>query len=160
MIALLLGGAISVPFWMRFNKKSGDNRKVMLIGGIVMVIFAALMSAFVVLWMAILVVFLWGIGLGGYWVMYRVIFGQVIDESVAINEKRQEGTYNGIRIFFSRASGVIQVVVITVVHALTGFSSSASTQTDLALIGIRLHMGVIPAIINYGLRSTRILEIL
>ncbi|MHA1254906.1 MAG: MFS transporter [Promethearchaeota archaeon] len=86
-------------------------------------------------------------GLGGYWVMYRVIFGQVIDESVAINEKRQEGTYNGIKIFFSRASGVIQVVTIALVHEFTGFSSGASTQTDLALIGIRLHMGLIPAII-------------
>lgn len=147
MIALLLGGAISVPFWIRFNKKTGDNRKVMLTGGIVMVIFAALMSAFTVLWMAIIVVFIWGMGLGGYWVMYRVIFGQVIDESVAINESRQEGTYNGIRIFFSRASGVIQVVTIALVHELTGFSSGASTQTDLALIGIRLHMGLIPAII-------------
>ena len=147
MIALLLGGAISVPFWMRFNKKTGDNRKVMLTGGIVMVIFAALMSAFTVLWMALIVVFLWGMGLGGYWVMYRVIFGQVIDESVAINEKRQEGMYNGIKIFFSRASGVIQVVTIALVHEFTGFSSGASTQTDLALIGIRLHMGLIPAII-------------
>ena len=147
MMALLLGGAVSVPFWMRFNKKTGDNRKVMLAGGIVMVIFAALMSAFTNLTVVLIVVFIWGMGLGGYWVMYRVIFGQVIDESVAINEKRQEGMYNGIKIFFSRASGVIQVVTIAIVHGLTGFSSGASTQTDLALIGIRLHMGLIPAII-------------
>ena len=147
MMALLLGGAVSVPFWMRFNKKTGDNRKVMLAGGIVMVIFAALMSAFTNLTVVLIVVFIWGMGLGGYWVMYRVIFGQVIDESIAINEKRREGTYNGVRIFFSRASGVIQVVTIAIVHGLTGFSSGASTQTDLALIGIRLHMGLIPAII-------------
>lgn len=147
MIALLLGGAISVPFWMRFNKKTGDNRKVMLTGGIIMVVFAALMSAFTTLTLAIIVVFIWGMGLGGYWVMYRVIFGQVIDESIAINEKRLEGTYNGVRIFFSRVSGVIQVVIIALVHELTGFSSGASSQTDLALIGIRLHMGLIPAII-------------
>lgn len=147
MIALLLGGAISVPFWIKFNKKTGDNRKVMLTGGIVMVVFAALMSAFTVLWMALIVVFIWGMGLGGYWVMYRVIFGQVIDESIVISERRQEGTYNGVKIFFSRAAGVIQVVTIALVHELTGFSSGASSQTDLALIGIRLHMGLIPAII-------------
>ena len=147
MLALLVGGAISVPFWMRYNKKTGDTRKVMLVGGIMMVIFASLMSAFTNLTLILIITFLWGMGLGGYWVMYRVIFGEVIDESVVINEKRREGTYNGIRIFFSRAAGVIQVVTIALVHELTGFSSGASTQTDLALIGIRLHMGLIPAII-------------
>jgi len=147
MIALLLGGAVSVPFWMRFNRKSGDNRKVMLIGGLIMVVFAALMSAFTNLTIVLIVIFIWGMGLGGYWVMYRVIFGQVIDESIAINEKRREGTYNGIRIFFSRAAGVIQVVIIALVHELTGFSSGASSQTELALLGIRLHMGLIPALI-------------
>ena len=147
MIALLLGGAVSVPFWMRFNRKSGDNRKVMLVGGLIMVVFAALMSAFTNLYVVLIVIFIWGMGLGGYWVMYRVIFGQVIDDSIVINEKRREGTYNGIRIFFSRAAGVIQVVIIALVHELTGFSSGASSQTDLALIGIRLHMGLIPALI-------------
>jgi GPH family glycoside/pentoside/hexuronide:cation symporter len=147
MIALLLGGAISVPFWMRYNKKTGDNRKVMLVGGIIMVFFAAILSAFTSLTVVLIIIFIWGMGLGGYWVMYRVIFGQVIDESIVINEKRLEGTYNGVRIFFSRVSGVIQVVIIALVHELTGFSSGASTQTDLALIGIRLHMGLIPAII-------------
>ena len=147
MLALLLGGAISVPFWMRFNKKTGDTRKVMLAGGIMMVCFSALMSAFTSLIVVIIIVLLWGFGLGGYWVMYRVIFGEVIDESVVLNEKRQEGTYNGIRIFFSRTSGVIQVFTIAIVQELTGFSSGAATQTDLALIGIRLHMGLIPAMI-------------
>ena len=146
MIVLLLGGAVSVPFWMKYNKKTGDTRKVMLIGGIMMVLFAALLSAFTNLTVVIIFVFLWGMGLGGYWVMYRVIFGEVIDESIVMNEKRREGTYNGVRIFFSRAAGVIQVVTIAVVHQLTGFSSGASTQSDLALIGIRLHMGLIPAI--------------
>jgi Na+/melibiose symporter-like transporter len=147
MIVLLLGGATSVPLWMKFNKKTGDTRKVMLIGGIMMVCFAALLSACTNLTVVIIIVFLWGMGLGGYWVMYRVIFGEVIDESIVINEKRREGIYNGIRIFFSRAAGIIQVVTIAVVHELTGFSSSALTQSDLALIGIRRHMGLIPAII-------------
>jgi GPH family glycoside/pentoside/hexuronide:cation symporter len=146
MLSMLVGGAISVPFWMRYNRKTGDTRKVMLVGGIVMVFFAAILSAFTNLIVVIIFVLLWGMGLGGYWVMYRVIFGEVIDESIVINEKRREGTYNGVRIFFSRGAGVIQVVTIAVVHQLTGFSSGASTQSDLALIGIRLHMGLIPAI--------------
>ena len=147
MLALLLGGLISVPFWVKFNKRTGNTRKVMLTGGIVMVIFSVLMSAFTNLTLAILVTFMWGMGLGGYWVMYRVIFGQVIDESIVINEKRREGMYNGVRIFFSRAAGVIQVVTIALVHELTGFNQATETQTPLALIGIRLHMGLIPAII-------------
>jgi GPH family glycoside/pentoside/hexuronide:cation symporter len=147
MLSMLVGGAISVPLWMRYNKKTGDSRKVMLVGGIIMVCFASLMSAFTNLIIVVIITLLWAMGLGGYWIMYRVIFGEVIDESVVINEKRREGTYNGVRIFFSRAAGVIQVVTIAIVHHVTGFNSGASTQSDLALIGIRLHMGLIPAMI-------------
>ena len=147
MVALLLGGVISIPFWIKLNKKMGDTRKTMVAGGIVMVCFASLLSAFTNLTLVLIVVFLFGFGLGGYWVMIDPVFSQVIDESIVTSEKRREGMYNGVRIFFSRIAGVVQVITIAVVHELTGFNEGAVTQPPLALIGIRLHMGLIPAIL-------------
>ncbi|TFG05699.1 MAG: MFS transporter, partial [Promethearchaeota archaeon] len=146
MVALLLGGVISIPFWITLNKKMGDTRKVMITGGLVMICFAALMSAFTNLILALVVTFLYGFGLGGYWVMLDPVFSQVIDESIVNSEKRREGIYNGIRIVFSRIAGVIQVITLAFVHELTGFVEGAETQSTLAQIGIRLHMGLIPAI--------------
>ena len=146
MIALLLGGVISIPFWVKLNKKLGDTRKVMVAGGIVMVCFASLLSAVTNLTIVLIIVLLWGFGLGGYWVMLDPVFSQVIDESIVNSEKRREGMYNGIRVFISRIGGVIQVITLLVVHELTGFTEGAEIQPPLALIGIRLHMGLIPAI--------------
>ncbi|MFX1337303.1 MAG: MFS transporter [Promethearchaeota archaeon] len=147
MVFLLLGGVVSIPVWIKLNKKMGDTRKVMIAGGVIMICFASLMSAFTILPLVLIVTFLFGFGLGGFWIMIDPVFSQVIDESVVNSEKRREGIYNGIRVFFSRIAGVIQVVTLAVVHEFTGFTEGAKTQTPLAQIGIRLHMGLIPAIL-------------
>jgi Na+/melibiose symporter-like transporter len=145
-LALMIGGLISVPFWIKLNKKLGDNRKTMIIGGIIMVCFASLLSLFTDLTLVLLVTFLFGFGLGGYWVMVEPVFGQIIDESVVNTEQRREGAYNGIRVFFTRAAVVIQAITLALVHELTGFVEGAATQPTLAVLGIRLHIGLIPAI--------------
>jgi Na+/melibiose symporter-like transporter len=78
--------------------------------------------------------------------MVEPVFGQVIDESVVNTEQRREGAYNGIRVFFTRAAVAIQAITLALVHDLTGFVEGTESQTDLALLGIRLHIGLIPAI--------------
>jgi GPH family glycoside/pentoside/hexuronide:cation symporter len=145
-LALLVGGLVSIPFWIKINKKIGDNRKTMILGGIIMIFFASLLSVFTNLTLVLITTFLFGFGLGGYWVMIEPVFSQVIDESVISFEERREGIYNGIRVFFSRAAVGVQAITLLVVHELTGFIEGAEIQPPLALIGIRLHMGLIPAV--------------
>jgi Na+/melibiose symporter-like transporter len=94
----------------------------------------------------LLIVFLFGISLGGFWIMISPVYSDVIDESVSINGKRQEGTYGGIRNFFLNLARVMQALTLAIVHELTGFVEGSDTQTPLALIGIRIHLGLIPGI--------------
>ena len=96
--------------------------------------------------LVIIAVFIWGIAQGGYWTMIFPVFSDVIDESVVLNEKREEGTYIGIQQFFGRLGLIIQVMSFAIVHELTGFVEGADTQTDLAKWGIHVHLALIPMI--------------
>jgi len=144
-LLLLIGGLISIPFWLKLNHKLGDNRKTMIIAGIMMACSALPFAILENLTFILITIFLFGFGVGGYWVMIEPVFSQVIDESVVKYEQRREGIYNGIRIFFSRAAVAIQAITLAIVHELTGFAQGSETQTPLALIGIHIHMGLIPA---------------
>lgn len=73
-------------------------------------------------------------------------FANVIDESVILTGKREEGTYNGINTFFARAALIIQAVSFAVVHTLTGFVEGASTQSAAAKWGIQIHFALLPMI--------------
>ena len=145
-LLLLLGGFVSIPFWLKINNKLGDNRKTILIGGFIMVCFAVQFTLYTNLTLILIIIFIFGFGVGGYWVMLAPVFSQIVDESVVTYQKRREGIYNGIRNFFANFCKLIQAVTIAIVHELTGFVEGSDTQTALALIGIRLHMGLIPAI--------------
>ena len=79
--------------------------------------------------------------------LYPVVFSQVIDESIVNYEQRREGIYNGVLNFFKNFGKLLQALTLAIVHELTGFVEGASTQPASALIGIRLHMGLIPAIL-------------
>ena len=92
----------------------------------------------------IIVLFLWGIGIAGMFIIRAVVFADIIDESVVETGKRKEGMYNGFYIFINRLSIVIQAIIFAVVHSLTGFVEGADTQSESAIWGIRLSMAVIP----------------
>ena len=93
-----------------------------------------------------IIVLLFGIAIGGFWVMLSPVYSDVIDESVSISGKRREIIYGGIRNFFINLARVIQAMTLAIVHELTGFVEGSDTQTPLALIGIRIHLGLIPGI--------------
>jgi len=143
---LLIGGIISLPFWVKYTQKTGDNKKTSVIGAILMVCFAIPLSIFSDLSLVLITVFLFGIGLGAYWAMMVPVYSDVIDESVIETGKRQEALFGGFRFFFGRLAMVIQAITLAVVHELTGFSEGASVQSKTAVFGIALHTGIIPAI--------------
>jgi Na+/melibiose symporter-like transporter len=74
------------------------------------------------------------------------VFADVVDEAVVLDGDRREGTYFGIKIFLSRLSSIFVALSIAIVHIMTGFNARATEQTPLALIGIRIHLAVIPVI--------------
>jgi Na+/melibiose symporter-like transporter len=89
---------------------------------------------------------LWGATLGGWWSMLFPVMSDVVDESVVRYQKREEGTYNGILQFFGRLGNIIQVLNFAIVHTLTGFVEGQETQSSTALMGIHIHLGLVPMI--------------
>lgn len=146
MVGFLLGSFISIPLWMFIAQKTNNNRKTIRSAAVVITIFTTPLFFIEDYFILIIATALWGIGLGGFWVMLGPIFADVIDESVASTGKREEGIYNGILTFFARMSIILQAITIAVVHSLTGFVEGAETQSATAIFGIRLHFGLIPMI--------------
>lgn len=58
--------------------------------------------------------------------------------------KNIKKVYFGIRIFFARIAFIVQAIVFALIHGFTGFDPALQTQTDLALLGLRLQMALIP----------------
>ncbi len=144
----LIGAVLSTPVWTKLAHKVNNNKKIMLISGILLGVFA-----FPLLFLEnyvgiIITMILWGIGLGGFWFMIFPVMSDVIDESVVITGKREEGIYAGFSQFFARLGIVAQALTFGIVHSLTGFVEGAApgTQTPLAIWGIHVHLALVPMI--------------
>ena len=146
MAGLLVGQLISIPLWVKLSHKLNDNRKIMIIGAIIMAVFMIpliFLESYVII---IVIVIFWGIGQGAYWLMIFPVFSEVIDESVVRTKKREEGTYIGIQQFFGRLGLIIQILSFAIVHEITGFIEGVDTQSSLAIWGIHIHLALIPLI--------------
>jgi GPH family glycoside/pentoside/hexuronide:cation symporter len=146
MAAFLLGAIATAPLWVKLAKKTNDNRKVMLISSILMGVFITPLIFLENYLLIIIVVFIWGTAQGGFWTQIFPTYSDVIDESVALYGKREEGTYIGIQQFFGRLGAIIQVLSFAIIHSLTGFVEGSGTQTAQAVWGIHLHLALVPAI--------------
>lgn len=144
MAAFLLGSLISIPLWVWWARRINNNRKLMIIAAIMSSIFALPMIFLDNFIGWVIVLFLWGIGIAGMFIIKSVVFADIIDESVIETGKRNEGMYNGFYVFINRLSIVFQAIIFAVVHELTGFVEGAETQSESAIMGIRLTMSVIP----------------
>ena len=146
-VGFLIGAVISVPLWVKLANKLNDNKKVYIIAGFVLVIFSIPLSLVLDYNILIIIFILWGIGLGGFWALNRIILSDVVDEAVVNTGKREEGIYSGIFMFFNRIAIIVQVVIFAIVHTMTGFVEGADTQSAQAQFGIQIHLGIIPAIV-------------
>jgi len=146
MVLLLVGVMVGIPFWMYYNKKSGDNRKTMIYAAIMLMIVTIFFTVITNLTTLLVLVFIWGMALGGFWTIYYVVFSDVIDEAIVESGKRQEGLYQGLRRFFGNLAKVVTAFYFAIIHELTGFNEVAEVQTPVANTGILLLFGIIPAI--------------
>jgi Na+/melibiose symporter-like transporter len=146
MAGFLLGAILSAPLWVKLAKKTNDNGKVMLITAILMGVFISPLIFLNNYLIIILAVFIWGIAQGGYWTMIFATYSDVIDESVVLYQRREEGTYIGLQQFFGRLGLILQVLSFAIIHTLTGFVEGADTQSDQAIVGIHLHLAFVPMI--------------
>ncbi len=147
MIFFLLGSVLSVPMWLKLSQKMEHNRNLLL--------FACFFNVFVLATatflptlasMMVAAIFL-GVGMAGFKVGITPCIGDSLDEVLITHRKHLEGSYMGLLIFFLRLALIIQAFIFLIVHLLTGFDPYSETQTPSAILGIRLHFGLIPALL-------------
>ncbi|MGV9172749.1 MAG: MFS transporter [Promethearchaeia archaeon] len=144
MAGMLVGTLVSSPFWVKYAKKTDNNRRVMIIASLLM---SVLTIPFIFLENYILLIIaisIWGVSLGAFWVMLFPVMSDIIDESIVNHKEREEGTYTGIQQFFGRLGSIVQVLSFAIIHEFTGFVEGSATQTELALWGIHMHLAVVP----------------
>jgi Na+/melibiose symporter-like transporter len=90
-----------------------------------------------------------GFTMGNFWTLFTIYFSDVLDERVVLTKSPNRGTTVGVAAFLSRFARAAQIGIFYLVHVLTGFVEGAlpHTQSLDAQFGIRLHMGIIPALV-------------
>lgn len=149
MAAFLIGALLSIPLWFYLIKKLNNNRKMHIIGIILLLILILPLSFFWDLTSMIVVLILLGIGQAAFKIARFPCLADTIDEAVVNTGVRQESVYMGVQTFWMRFSLIAQALIFAIVHELTGFKPEVIQQTDLALFGFRLQASIIPAIIIF-----------
>ena len=154
--AILIGALISVPLWVTLSHRINNNKKISVIGAIIM-FFTFIPMIFVAdLFSWIIVLIFFGVGLGGQWFSDPPTLADVIDDAAVRDGKKKQGIYYGYQAFFIRLGASSIAITIAIVHTLTGFVGGApslaelkakSPTPDLALFGIRIHAAIVPAIL-------------
>ncbi|TXT60176.1 MAG: putative Na+/melibiose symporter-like transporter [Promethearchaeota archaeon] len=145
-VGFLLGAFISAPLWIKLTHKVNNNKKVIVSASLFLTIATFPFIFIRELILIFIVITIWGVGLGGFWSLLAPVLADVIDESVAMTGKREEGIYSGYQAFFGRLGIILQAFTFAIVHVLTGYNPDADTQTPLATFGIHIHFALVPMI--------------
>ncbi|TFF90371.1 MAG: MFS transporter [Promethearchaeota archaeon] len=146
-LAGFAGYLLSIPFWYNFIKKHGFKKT------LVLCLFLSGICYLPTLWITtleerVIYTFLGGIPYAGYTIVIMPVAADTMDDVALQLGRRAEGTLAGIRMFFFRLAFLVQGVVITVIHIFTAYDPDPDAiQTPLAIWGIRVHAGLIPAIL-------------
>ena len=145
--AFLLGAVLSIPIFLKLIEKMNDNRKMHIIGIILLIGFLFFLGFYWDFYSLMIGVVLLGVGQAAFKVARFPCLADTLDEATGETGVHQESVYMGVQTFFMRFSLIAQALIFAVVHVVTGFDPIRGTQTDLALIGIRLQSAIIPAFV-------------
>jgi GPH family glycoside/pentoside/hexuronide:cation symporter len=166
-ISLLFMFLTAIPcllFWYKLSQKYGAVRATM--ASMTLFGFSFVLLLFVInLFMFVIALALLGVGMAGVILLPQTLYADVIDEDEINTGVRREGMYQGIRAFIVKGSVTLSYVTMAIVLQFSGFQAGAATQPESALLGIRLLIGLIPAVVmfigiliytNYPLKGERL----
>lgn len=145
MLAFMFAGPVAAPFWLWLSKKIG-SKKVFVIG---MVTFGLSLFGFMFvqgMTGTIIVMGLGGLTSAGVGTNQWAIMSDILDETAVSFKKREESSVQGIVTLFDRLKLAIQPLVFLIVQSATGWVAGAEIQSDEAVFGVRLIIGVVTAI--------------
>jgi len=91
--------------------------------------------------------FLLGLGFAGCMVAIPVIFEDTIDNDELITGKRREAVYGGVNALVNKPAISIANWMFLLTIASFGFDANKQNQTEIAITGVLIAMGAIPAIL-------------
>ena len=98
----------------------------------------------------IILAFFRGIAGSCVMVMSMPIVSDGYDEVTLACERHQEASLRSIRTLFLRSSVIFQALIIGLIHIYLGYDAKPDAiQTPSAILGIRIHAGLIPAILCF-----------
>ncbi len=140
----LIGALVSTPIWVKYAHKTNNNKKVMVLCGLLMGIFTIPLIFLEDLIAITIAMVVWGLSIGGYWAMIAPILADVVDESVVTHKRRQEGVFAGFQQFFGRLAIFFQATSFALTHIFTGLA--ADPYSASAKFGVHIHLAVVPMI--------------
>jgi len=138
--------AISMPLWNRLSRKH-DHSRIYMIG---IILSAILHLPF--LWITTIEEYtilsiLRGVATSCFFFMLQPISADVYDEITLKCERHLEATLHGLRNIIFRSSAIFIAIILGGVHIATMYNPNPDAkQPPMAVWGIRVHTGLIPAI--------------
>ncbi|MBD3193945.1 MAG: MFS transporter, partial [Candidatus Lokiarchaeota archaeon] len=146
-ILVFIGASlVGYPIGLFFNKKFGGKRGIIYLSVIVIfgLVFLTLSFEYITSNLALLII---GIGYSGMGLIAPILMADIIDLDELKTGYRREGAYYGSNNLFTKPAQSLAAGLTSMVFILTGYDQFSSSQSILAQFGIKLNIGIIPAII-------------
>jgi GPH family glycoside/pentoside/hexuronide:cation symporter len=88
-----------------------------------------------------------GVGFVGGMITVPVILGDAIDNDELITGKRREAVYGGVNALVSKPAISIANWIFLLTLSSFGFDANKQSQTEMALLGVLVAIGAVPAIL-------------
>jgi GPH family glycoside/pentoside/hexuronide:cation symporter len=141
----IIANLIGYPVGLHFNKKHGAKKAIIYlsfiaIGGLIILTF---ISDFIA---SNILLFIIGIGYASVFLLAPILMADLVDEDELKTGLRREGAYFGSTALFTKPAQSLAAAFTGYILFLTGYDQNAGIQTTLAQFGIKLNIGLIPAI--------------
>jgi GPH family glycoside/pentoside/hexuronide:cation symporter len=145
LIIFIGASLVGYPIGMFFNRKYGGKKGLIYLSGFVIsgLVFLTFAPEFISSNIALLIV---GFSYSGMMLIAPILMADVIDKDELKTGRRREGAYYGTNNLFTKPAQSIAAALTAMVLALTGYNQTTVFQDDLAQFGIKLNIGLIPAI--------------
>jgi len=128
-----------------FNRKFGGKRgiiylSILVISGLTFLTFS---FDFISSNLALLII---GLGYSGMGLIAPILMADIIDMDELKTGYRREGAYFGSNNLFTKPAQSVASAMTSLIFIITGYNQFSVSQTALAQFGIKLNIGLIPAI--------------
>ena len=152
MASIFVTAILALPLW-NWAAKHWNKRLAYILGiafwAVVMIVLI-LVSAETPFWIILVLCILAGIGVSAAQVLPWSIIPDAIEWDEWKTYERHEGMFYSLITLMGKIANSISVPLSLVILELTGYQAASAVQPDSALLGIRLLIGPIPALLLTG----------